>query len=657
MGHAVVNHYKKGGSVKPPKIKKMAVGGNVPYDTITDAVNPLITGTVKNKKTSNVLSSIVSGAGTGAAVGGPWGALAGAAVGTATGLMGNSAQDDATKLLKDKQLQSNAGILASIPYAQGAAQGGEIKGAGTAKSDSIATALPPGSFVVPAENAKKAEKIRAKYLGEPTEPADTGTGAPVKLSNGEHVFTPAEKAKLLEHGVDLDALAPNAEKGIGKKDGGEVDLNTTIKELESRQQKLDSYQKALEEAQSKTKVTELVKKEQDKLRSTIAAKQKQINDLKANLQNQIKGVKNPARSSGKSETDAQILAAKGTIQAIKKAQDEIDNIHKSTKTKKEEATAKNNKVLDTDQKGIYDVLKSASEKTNTATPVAPKATAPVVPSTTPKKTTTASTKKASVTKSDRSPVTPIDTPEVTNVDDAAKDVSESTNPPALTPSTPSVDDPSKSSDKKTDTTQSSGARNVFEKLGGVAGLLSFGQTAFGLGNLISQGARPSFITDPTLVNRRDEAIADARSGIDPAVEAAAKDSIELNRRAEMDSIKQMTGGDAGTALANQGAATTNANRGVLNLLAEKERIRTQKNLRADNLTGAVTAENDKKFDYSNKAFYDNQAANAELMQAGISNFIGNKQLQAEQEKADAREEKYGNTQIKSSDFKSLLSKV
>lgn len=111
----------------------------------------------------------------------------------------------------------------NVPYKSNLVQklnnGGVIKGAGTAKSDSINAKVKPETFIVPAENSGIAKKIAEMYLGkspdEAAKPAklNQGGGVPVKLSNGEYSFTPNEKNKLLGMGVNLEALAPNADNG------------------------------------------------------------------------------------------------------------------------------------------------------------------------------------------------------------------------------------------------------------------------------------------------------------------------------------------------------------------------------------------------------------------------------------------------------------
>ncbi len=98
--------------------------------------------------------------------------------------------------------------------AQMCAEGGMIKGKGGPKEDKINAKIKGGSFVVPAENAEVAEELREKVLVKaPKVKANLNQkgGTPVKLSNKEHLFTKEEKEELLEKGVNVNLLAPNAE--------------------------------------------------------------------------------------------------------------------------------------------------------------------------------------------------------------------------------------------------------------------------------------------------------------------------------------------------------------------------------------------------------------------------------------------------------------
>jgi len=107
------------------------------------------------------------------------------------------------------------------------AEGGEVKGAGTAKSDSIKTKVPDKSVIVPAENEGLAQALREMFLPKKEGTMKPGGDVNVKLSNGEHMFTPKEKAvvdkSLIAQGIEpmqiWDHLIPNPDAGNELKDG------------------------------------------------------------------------------------------------------------------------------------------------------------------------------------------------------------------------------------------------------------------------------------------------------------------------------------------------------------------------------------------------------------------------------------------------------
>ena len=108
-----------------------------------------------------------------------------------------------------KYLKSSVGLAKG-----GAVKGGTIKGSGTGTSDSIDAQVKENSFVVPAKNNRVAKTLREMMLGDDPDTmakVKQGMGPKVKLSNGEHLFTPAERAKLEAKGVNLYDLAPEAE--------------------------------------------------------------------------------------------------------------------------------------------------------------------------------------------------------------------------------------------------------------------------------------------------------------------------------------------------------------------------------------------------------------------------------------------------------------
>jgi hypothetical protein len=116
------------------------------------------------------------------------------------------------------------------------AKGGEIKGKGTPKSDSINAEVEEGSFVVPAENSEIAESLRAMFLNKKSGKAKLHQkkGVPVKLSDEEHLFDPKEKETLENKGVDLEALAPEAKDENTKATGGDVSEEEIVEDVPNK---------------------------------------------------------------------------------------------------------------------------------------------------------------------------------------------------------------------------------------------------------------------------------------------------------------------------------------------------------------------------------------------------------------------------------------
>jgi len=131
-------------------------------------------------------------------------------------VLGNNQQYDPNRAF------AKGGIVGKIKNMY--ADGGEIKGKGGPKDDKIKAEVEEGSFVVPAENAELAKGIRKLYLKAPIKKANLKQegGEEVLLSNKEHLFTPEENEYLESIGVELEALAPNAEEGNKKAEGGPI---------------------------------------------------------------------------------------------------------------------------------------------------------------------------------------------------------------------------------------------------------------------------------------------------------------------------------------------------------------------------------------------------------------------------------------------------
>jgi len=127
---------------------------------------------------------------------------------------------------------------------KGMSEGGQIEGPGTGTSDSISATVEEDGFIVPKMNAKKAIILRQTYLGNGKQKAGLKDGGvPVKLSNGEHYFTADESSLLRSKGIDLNALAPNAEAGNQYIKGGKV-KEVTVDDIKA---KFEDVRKATEE--------------------------------------------------------------------------------------------------------------------------------------------------------------------------------------------------------------------------------------------------------------------------------------------------------------------------------------------------------------------------------------------------------------------------
>jgi hypothetical protein len=130
------------------------------------------------------------------------------------------------------------------------AKGGTIVGKGGPKDDAIFTnanekGIAPGSFIVPAENEEKAKGIRAALFGNKNQIAQFKKGGEtesnVAVSNGEHLFTPKERKKIINYlGEEiLEELAPNAEENAEYYNGGMIPENVATQKRTEQIQ--DSY--------------------------------------------------------------------------------------------------------------------------------------------------------------------------------------------------------------------------------------------------------------------------------------------------------------------------------------------------------------------------------------------------------------------------------
>lgn len=218
--------------------KKMADGGALDYNFGSGKSAEDIIAEMKKKEAGKTGTALASGAASGAAAGSALPGI-GTAIGAAVGALGAGAKrlidtagnSDIYAGIKEKYSEyienfRNQGRQARFGYKKG----GKVKGAGTAKSDSIDAKIPKGSFLIPAENAAIAMEIGQKLLGWKTDEKATirQGGEEVDLSNNEVLFQPQEAKALESLGIDLNELAPNAGSNRQMKGGGPFDPITEV---------------------------------------------------------------------------------------------------------------------------------------------------------------------------------------------------------------------------------------------------------------------------------------------------------------------------------------------------------------------------------------------------------------------------------------------
>jgi len=354
----------------------------------------------------------------------------------------------------------------------GYAKGGKIVGKGTGTSDSIPASLEDDGFVVPAVNAKLAEELRSKYLGDSKKKIASlkKGGVPVKVSNGEHYFTKAEKEILLAKGVDLNKLAPNADSKAELAKGGKVKAPYGY----------DADGKPLTMAESKALNAEM-------------------------------------------------------------------------------------KILDKKQVALNKTATAPEEVTTQITEVAP-----------------------------------------------------------------------------ISTTEAPAKRNPFQQMDIGKGV-SLAQTGLGLSQLFQDGERPVDQMDAGVAKSVDEANKEAQFGISPLERRIANVGIDRNRNADVQTIINLSGGSAGTALANIRAASIASNEAKNNLSLMSEKLRLQKKMYADSKVSEKADRSKQLFNEKLNAFNVDQEAGAQLLGAGLRNVIGASRLDKELEAQKKREAMYNPT--------------
>lgn len=530
----------------------------------------------------------------------------------------------------------------------GMAKGGKVVGAGTGKSDSIKAKPEEGSFIVPAENAKLAQEIREKYLGKPKDQVATlkkGGGVDVMLSNGEHMFTKDEANLLRAKGIDLDALAPNADSASsGKADGGGID--DIIAEINKQEAKSKSdealrkkqYADRLKNEQDANKRAELER--QEKETANTAAQRKQVLDYK---KNELLKVYSAYQKAPETSTRSSVRPKQQYLQdlkdAVKNYQGEYKKQYPETSSVEKNSTDNSsNSVMDKMNQQVADEKKKINDIQKNRTPNQTAIAAGVKnnpsvgnkvngvgisgvgkPVAQKKELSMAESKKLN-SGIESLPIRQADVEQLP-VNNSAPDQMTAVSVPA------SIKNPVQKP-------------SPFDKIDFGKGL-ALAQTGLGIEQLLKDGKRPVDSLDPEFVQSVNDAKAESNYGISPLERSIADRGIDRNRAADVQNIINLSGGSAGTALGNIRAASMAADEAKGNLSAQSEALRLQKKRYADNLIAQKAGMSKQLFNEKLGAFQQNQDAGSMLLGAGIKNLIGNQRYRTELA-ADAETNKLSN---------------
>lgn len=573
--------------------------------------------------------------------------------------------------------------------------GGTIKGEGTPKSDSISAKIKPGSFVVPAENADKAEMIRKYLLKTPPKKANLSQnkGAKVKVSNKEHLFTKKEKEKItsmLGHEI-LEELAPNAEDDMELKDGGNVDTKKERESIKSRSQKkppgskfeqegrarkerIDKYNATQRQAEDKQKFDKELKKAKAEYDAAVNSynlykeqSSRALNDSRKNAETNRKigtrGVQENDVASKQIELLDLIDKRKA---ALDKAQGNFDYSQKESN------------YLPVQVDNSYRPFQKQPEtESSTAVPFRANYTPPaIVGGNSP-----ASKKIAPVIKKQAQPAVtqPSNgltaegmrsiTPSMDNKMAESQPFSVSGNNmllnslgPSITPqSRQSADPMSIAKEVATPTDTSNSGVNSALDAGNFdwMGMANFGlpimQTYLGNKMLKESGPRPVDQLDPAWqesynANRaiQDRANREAKFGLSPE-ERYSLDQRNLGAyNAGRLGARNYSGNSAASAFNLDRQAINDMFNRSVDINAQDRGAKLQKQAYANSLQAPIDALNQQKANYSRllfddkmKAWQQNQDAGGTLMNTGISNLIGEKRYADEMKYRKERDAKYG----------------
>lgn len=553
-------------------------------------------------------------------------------------------------ILANGQQLAKGGLVGKVK--QMCAKGGVIKGEGGPKDDKITAKVEADSFVVPADKAKVAESLRATLLRKaPKAPANLNQkgGEKVKLSNGEHLFTPEEKEELMEKGVNVNALAPDAENKeemMEKKshimfpkfaDGGTVDpakelakIEAERKAIEAIKAKKESDQTAAEKARLQKFILEARATNQS---NKVKEWEKKYTDAKTKLDALNKSYEDASKEfkagSTPSANQKGVKAGIGTESQRKYKEDLLKKIQEA-------------KVEHDNAKRTYDYVKSG--KTFTP-PTDVKTTTPKVEAKTSASESVVENKPANkpslkapkATKPATDYSTGIPTKDVV-VSELSKDnAARNLDATDVVDANIAKQAPISTTAPTTNRVKPKG-NGILNKIGNVdpTAFIGIGQTALGL-NMLRNEKRPTYnpTLDPTYNAAVNRAQDNAKFGLTPEQQFAAKQDIQGGLNDAKFTALNTSGGNGVQAFNTNRAAINDAWRQRLGLKQADFDTRMQKQKYADEMAAdraSILAANRKDvFNNAMNTFQQKQGAGSELIGAGLANTIGAYRFRQDQE--------------------------
>lgn len=561
---------------------------------------------------------------------------------------------------------------------QNKADGGKIEGKGTAKSDSIHAKVEEGSFVVPTENAEMAKGIRKLYLRAPVKKANINQkeGEEVKLSNGEHLFTPEENEYLESIGVNLEGLAPNANKDqddkayAGGTPKGGVKGNEPF-DATKEKNKILNYQNRKGQASRDKYYADKDASQQlesrNKSKQAILDKANEVNKASKSLeyskQEYNDFIKNSKVGGVLGYTEDNYNAEK--IKRLTKIENSQNALKEATKNYKPDLFNQNNpnvtnkvQVSDSDNQPVLPNKTSNKTYNELITPpfgykgnvndwknvvdskiksgdVIPKDN---IVST---KTTNTQLRAPNINKQAPTPLEMKQAPSLSSVDNNGNVILPSE--ANLTNNNLKIQDPTTGQQVKPNSKRGKG---ILSAIGNIDPTMAVGpmQTALGM-NMLRGSTRPvdNIVLNGTYNSNVDRAQAQAGYGYSPEQTAMLNQDNQNSLTDARFSARNFAGGNSGTAFNQERQAINQGWANKLGLTSADQQLRMQKQQYADeqvsNRAQTLSANRRQMYLDALGAFQQKQQAGSELIGAGLQNAIGsyryNKELNNENQ-ADAQ---------------------